>query len=120
MIKITEDNELWLLIDDSFNIKKSETVHPETAKQDLEKLTAHFKHIRETKGLEILAAHVSRTTHPGNSRIVIDIYDNHVDITAMSNPLKHGVHNMPLAQLRNIEKNIGILKYFFPGCKEVE
>ena len=120
MIKITKDHKLWLLLDDLFNINELEIIHLETEKLDMEKVVSHFNDGLEFKELEHLPTHVSRTTHPGNSRIVIDIYDNHVDITAMSNPLKHELHNVPLRQLRHIEYNIGILKYFFPEIKKVD
>ena len=37
---ITEDDgKLWFLIDNSWNLKEMETIHPETAKQDMTKVT---------------------------------------------------------------------------------
>lgn len=38
---------LWLLIDNSFNLEELETVHPETAVEDNEKVQTHFNQIKE-------------------------------------------------------------------------
>lgn len=43
-----DDGKLWFLLDDSFNLKESETVHPETSKQDMEDvLNPFFNDLRE-------------------------------------------------------------------------
>lgn len=39
---------LWLLIDNSFNLEELETVHPETAVEDNEKVQTHFNIIKNT------------------------------------------------------------------------
>lgn len=45
-ITATEDGKLWFLIDNSFNLDEMETVHPQTAKQDMEKVLKHINDFR--------------------------------------------------------------------------
>ena len=40
---------LWLLIDDSFNLEELETIHPETAVEDNEKVQNFFNGLKETE-----------------------------------------------------------------------
>lgn len=46
-ITTTEDGKLWFLIDNSFNLHEAETVHPQTAKPDIENVTRFFNDIRD-------------------------------------------------------------------------
>lgn len=43
----TEDSKLWFTIDNSFNLREAEAVHPETSKRDIEHVTAWFQDIRD-------------------------------------------------------------------------
>jgi len=38
----TEDNKLWFEIDNSFNLNEAETVHKETAQQDMQNIVQPF------------------------------------------------------------------------------
>lgn len=38
----TDDNKVWFLIDNSFNLHEAETIHPETAKQDMAEVIRPF------------------------------------------------------------------------------
>lgn len=38
----TEDSKLWFMIDNSFNLDEAETLHPETAKQDMQDIVSQF------------------------------------------------------------------------------
>jgi len=44
-----DDGKLWFLIDNSFNLNEAEAVHPQTAKPDIENVTAYFNDIRDSK-----------------------------------------------------------------------
>ena len=46
-ITTTDDGKLWFLIDNSFNLHEAETVHPQTAKPDIENVTRFFNDIRD-------------------------------------------------------------------------
>ena len=47
-----EDGKLWFMIDNSFNLNEAETVHPETAKADMENIIQpYFNDLRENKHL---------------------------------------------------------------------
>jgi len=43
-----EDGKLWFVVDNSFNMHEAETLHPKTAKQDMEGVKAFMNDIRET------------------------------------------------------------------------
>lgn len=45
----TDDGKLWFTIDNSFNLHEAETLHPKTAKQDMEEVVKHFSDIRNNK-----------------------------------------------------------------------
>lgn len=42
-----EDGILWFLIDDSYNLKEAECVHPETAKEDMQAVKDFFDDLRQ-------------------------------------------------------------------------
>ena len=48
-----DDGKLWFLIDNSLNLHEAETVHPETAKQDIEKVKDVFNDIRDKPHLKL-------------------------------------------------------------------
>ena len=52
-IHTTDDGKLWFLIDNSFNLHEAETVHRETAKQDMEKVVSHFNDIRDNSHIPL-------------------------------------------------------------------
>lgn len=68
-----EDGKLWFTIDNSFNLREAETLHPHTAKEDMGKVVKHFNDMRDNnpptlselmaiqqetaKGLNILVTH---------------------------------------------------------------
>lgn len=75
-VRTTDDNKLWLLIDNSYNLHETEAVHPDTAKQDIENVTEHFNDIRDnkpptlselTKLVTMLAAIVIKNQYPESS-----------------------------------------------------
>lgn len=43
----TDTGKLWFLVDNSFNLKEAETVHPETSKADIEKIRQVFNDYRD-------------------------------------------------------------------------
>ena len=46
----TSDSKLWFLIDNSFNLHEAETVHPETAKEDMGNIVKpFFNDLRDNK-----------------------------------------------------------------------
>lgn len=47
-IKADEDNKTWFVIDNSFNLHEAETIHPETSKNDMERvIQPFFKDLRQ-------------------------------------------------------------------------
>jgi hypothetical protein len=46
-IHTTDDGKLWFVIDNSFNLHERETLHPKTAKDDSETISAFFNDIRD-------------------------------------------------------------------------
>lgn len=42
-----KDGKTWLLVDNSFNLNELETIHPETAKEDMTKIKTFFDDIRD-------------------------------------------------------------------------
>jgi biotin operon repressor len=42
-----EDGKLWFMIDNSFNLHEAETVHTETARDDMDKIRKHFNDLRD-------------------------------------------------------------------------
>lgn len=61
-ITATEDGKLWFLIDNSFNLDEMETVHPQTAKQDMENVLKHINDFRDN-------------SPPTNSQITTLLYE---------------------------------------------
>lgn len=49
-LEIYTGNGLWFLIDNSYNLHEAETVHPETAVVDNERVQDFFNSLKETKG----------------------------------------------------------------------
>jgi len=49
MITAEEDGKNWLSIDNSFNLDEMETIHPETSKEDMDKIKPFFNDLRENK-----------------------------------------------------------------------
>lgn len=49
----TEDGKIWFTIDNSFNLNEAEAIKPESAKQDITKVVAHFNDIRDNEHLPI-------------------------------------------------------------------
>ena len=47
-IRSEGDNSLWFLIDNSFNLNEAETVHPDTAMSDNQKVQTFFNQLKET------------------------------------------------------------------------
>lgn len=52
-IYTTDDNKLWFTIDNSFNLHEAETQHPQTSKQDMDKLSSFFNDIREKSPINL-------------------------------------------------------------------
>ncbi len=52
-IHTKDDGKLWFLIDNSYNLHEAETVHPETAKPDMEKVVSHFNDIRDNQHIPL-------------------------------------------------------------------
>lgn len=48
-----EDGKLWFKIDNSFNLHEAESLHPETAKQDMEKIKEHFNDVRDKEHIPL-------------------------------------------------------------------
>jgi len=42
-----DDGKLWFVIDNSFNLHEAETLHPKTAKKDMEKIQPYFNDLRD-------------------------------------------------------------------------
>jgi len=45
----TDDNKIWFLIDNSFNLHEAETIHPTTARQDMDIIKPFFNDLRDKK-----------------------------------------------------------------------
>ena len=56
-IRATEDNKVWFIIDNSYNLKEAEFIKPETAKQDGERIVKHFNEIRDNNIFSPLEVH---------------------------------------------------------------
>lgn len=58
-IPTDDDGKIWCLVDNSFNLHELETIHPKTAKQDMEKVKAVFNDIRD-KPIDLLSTTKNR------------------------------------------------------------
>jgi hypothetical protein len=47
MVRGTEDNKVWLIVDNSFNLHEMETTHSKFSMDDAIKVTDHFNDIRD-------------------------------------------------------------------------
>lgn len=82
-----DDGKLWFLIDNSFNLHESETVHPETSKDDMNALKNFFDDIRE---------------HPTTMTEVLTLIKS---LTAENVETAKGLN--AIVQLMNINKPLG-------------
>lgn len=64
---------LWLLIDNSFNLEELETVHPDTAVEDNEKVQTHFNNIKATD-LEVI-----KEMSPENVKLKLGSHDRIIE-----------------------------------------
>jgi hypothetical protein len=80
----TDDAKLWFLIDNSFNLHEAETVHPETAKQDMgEVIQPFFNDLRYNKPpliSEIWKITALNTTHQEIFGTSLELYNKQIQL----------------------------------------
>lgn len=75
-IKADEDSKEWAKIDNSFNLKEFEAVHPKTAKADIEKVTHFLNDLRNNEKITI-------TDIKGVMKDIVLNMKDHVDQTSV-------------------------------------
>ena len=111
MIRGTEDNKVWLVIDNSFNLNEMETTHSKFSMDDSIKITDHFNDIRNlpiiklseisqvigeiSRNIEILSANQNLlTTSQTNTNSQLNaVLGLHKNLVSMLNPKQKNNNN---------------------------
>lgn len=85
----TEEAKLWFTIDNSFNLHEAETLHPQSSKQDIEKVKDVFNDIRDNEHLKLSElSECIATTSKQINEITLAIHSNSLTIKGVLDILR--------------------------------